>query len=92
MTNAKANIKEWFSNKLADELNLPRLYHLDIFCAVKETEKAVYAVFYTGYNAAGAANHRAHWMPKSAIENIESLRVIPDYDEAIATFNSEYAM
>jgi hypothetical protein len=89
----KAQIKEWFENKLANELNLPRLYYLDIFCGIKESEKAVYAMFYTGYKADGRkANHRCHWIPKSAIENIEQLKIIPDYDEAVAAFNFEYDM
>ena len=89
----KATIKDWFDYKLAQDLNLPRLYSLDIFCGIKETEKAVYAIFYTGYNAAGTkANHRAHWIPKSAIENLENLRMIADYNEAINTFDAEYAM
>ena len=89
----KANIKEWFENKLASELNLPRLYHLDIFCGIKETEKAIYAMFYTGYNAAGTQAHRkCHWIPKSAIENIENLTMIADYDEAVKAFEYKYAM
>ena len=88
-----ASIKESFENKLAAELNLPRVYSLKLFCATKETEKAVYAILYTGYMADGRrAKHRAHWVPKSAIENLESLRIIPDYDEAVKTFDIEYAM
>ena len=67
-----ASIKESFENKLAAELNLPRVYSLKLFCATKETEKAVYAILYTGYMADGRrAKHRAHWVPKSAIENPE---------------------
>lgn len=90
---AKALIKEWFEDKLAADLNLPRLYSLDIYCGIKETEKAVYALFYTGYAASGrTANHRAHWIPKSAIDNIESLRFFEDYDTAVSMFDSDYAM
>lgn len=89
----KATIKEWFNNKLADEMNLPRLYNLDIFCGIKETEKAIYALFYTGYNANGTkGKHRAHWIPKSAIEDIDNLKMINDYDEAIKAFEVEYDM
>ena len=93
MDKEKAMIKEWFDTKLAAELNLPRMYYLDIFCGIKETEKAVYAIFYTGYDRTGTkANHRAHWIPKSAIENLEKLPMIADYDEAVRTFASEYDM
>lgn len=35
----EVSIKDWFSDKLAGELNLPRLYYLSIFCGLKETEK-----------------------------------------------------
>ena len=89
----KVEMKEWFENKLAGELKLPRLYHLDFFCGIKQTEKAIYAVFYTGYNAAGTkAFHRAHWIPKSAIVNIEDVEFIADYDEAIKAFKMAYDM
>lgn len=89
----KAMVKEWFENKLAEDMNLPRIYSLEIFCGIKETEKAVYAMFYTGYNASGTSAHRkCHWVPKSVIENIENLRMIPDYDEASKMFQIEYAM
>lgn len=89
----KAEIKEWFEGKLATELNLPRLYRLNIFCGIKETEKAVYAIFHTGYDASGNfGKHRAHWIPKSAIENLSDLPMIADYDEAIRSYKSEYDM
>lgn len=87
----KATIKEWFDKKLAQELNLKGMYSLEIFCGVKETEKAVYAIFYTGFNNTGTkAMHRAHWIPKSAIENIEALKIVNDYEKAIEMFKMAF--
>ena len=89
----KAAANEWMVYKLAEEMGLPSLFHLEIFCGIKETEKAVYAMFYTGYNASGTSAHRrCHWIPKRAIENIDSLPIIPDYDEATKKFYIEYSM
>jgi hypothetical protein len=88
----KAKIKDWFDGKLAKELGLPRLYSLDIFCGIKETEKAVYAMFYTGYSNSGHAYSKCHWIPKSAIENLEELRMIDDYTKAKDLFSIEYDM
>lgn len=88
-----AEIKEWFEGKLAEEMHLGRMFYLRLFCKIKETEKAVYAMCFTGYNGAGnAATRRCAWMPKSAIENFESLPMIADYDEAVAAFQSHYTM
>ena len=89
----EVSIKYWFSDKLASELNLPRLYYLSIFCGLKETEKAVYALFFTGYDATGRfAKHRCHWIPKSAIENFEQLEMISEYDEAVVALKNKYEM
>ena len=85
----KAQIKEWFEYKLAEEFGLPRMFYLDIFCGIKETEKAIYAMFYTGYNATGHATRKCGWIPKSCIENIEALKFM-DYDEAVNAFKIEY--
>ena len=84
-------IKDWFEKKLVQELNLPRIYSLEIFCGIKETEKAVYAMLYTGYDNAGHyGKHRCHWIPKSAIENIKDLKMIEDYEKAVFAFDMEY--
>lgn len=89
----KASIKDWFEKKLVQELGLPNLYYLHIFCGIKETDKAVYAMFFTGYNAIGTKAHRkCHWIPKSAIDNIDELNMISDYDEAVISFENEYDM
>ncbi len=89
----KASIKDWFEKKLVQELGLPNLYHLAIFCGIKETDKAVYAMFYTGYNATGTKAHRkCHWIPKSAIDNIDELKMISDYEKAVISFECEYDM
>lgn len=88
-----AMIKEWFENKLAKQMNLPNLYSLDIFCKIKESEKAVYAMFYIGYNSTGTtARSKCSWIPKSCIENLESLKSIPVYEDALKLFHSEYDM
>ena len=82
-----AEIKDWFEAKLAEELGLPRLYFLKIFCGIKETEKAVYAMFNIGHDATGTyARRRCAWIPKSAIENLSQLEMIADYDKAVARF------
>lgn len=87
----KAWVKEWFENKLANQLGLPRLYHLDIFCGIKETEKAVYAMFYTGFSGHSRyANHKCGWIPKSCIENIEALTFYNEYNDAVDAFNLTY--
>lgn len=83
-------IKEWFEKKLVEELNLPRVYSLQIFCILKETDKAVYAMLYTGFNNYGKATRKCKWIPKSAIENIEDIRIITDYDEAVYAFDFKY--
>jgi hypothetical protein len=83
----KASVKEWFENKLAKEMGLPRLYFLTLYCGIKETDKAVYALFYTGYDRTGMRPmHRAHWIPKSCIDNLENLRFIDNYDNAVTDF------
>lgn len=89
---ATAEIKERFCYKLAEQLGLPHHFYLDLFCGIKQTEKAVYAMCYTGYNASGSyATRKCAWIPKSCIVNLESLRFF-DYDEAVARFTAEYAM
>lgn len=82
----KCEIKEWFCNKLAEKLELPRLYHLDIFCGIKATEKAVYAMLFTGYDVSGSyAHHRCAWIPKSCLEKLEALKFM-GYEEAKTAF------
>lgn len=86
-----ANIKEWFENKLADELGLPSKYILRLVCGFKETEKAVYCLLYTGYDSMGIkATKRCSWIPKSCIENIGSLDMVDSYESAIDLFNQEF--
>jgi hypothetical protein len=83
-------VKEWFENKLVEELNLGRIYSLELFCGIKETEKAVYAMFYTGHNCTGCARHKCHWIPKSAIENVNDITYIDDYEKAVYAFGCKY--
>lgn len=83
-------IKEWFENKLAEEFGLGNIYSLEIVCGIKETEKAVYAMFYTGYNRTGRyATRRCGWIPKSVITNLQNLAFC-DYEAAVARFEREY--
>lgn len=87
-----ASLKEWGFQLMANELNLGTVCHCDIVCGIKETEKAVYAMFYTGYDNSGKyPKRKCHWIPKSAIENIEELNMCADYDEAVTYFTSKYA-
>jgi hypothetical protein len=87
MTESRVTMKEWFENKLAAELGLPRLYTMSIFCGIKETEKAVYAMLYTGYDRTGTyATRKCAWIPKSCIENIEELKMVDDYEDAVKAF------
>lgn len=84
-------IKEWFSDKLACEWGLSSIYSLEIVCGIKETEKAVYALCYTGYNRLGTkATRKCGWIPKSQIMNIKNLVFAKDYEDAVDMFHAEY--
>lgn len=86
-------IKEWFEKKLASELGLGSKYYLRLYCILKESDKAVYALLYTGYNADGTtAKHRTAWIPKSAIVNLDKIERIENYDKALEMFDTEYRM
>ena len=82
-------LKEWFEDKLAKELNISGLYTIKIFCIIKETEKAVYAMLDCGYDGTGSyVRRRCAWIPKSVIESdINEIEVIPDYEKAKNAFD-----
>lgn len=85
----RAYIKENREDMIAMELGLRGGYHLDIFCGLKQTEKAIYAMFFTGYTGT-TAHRRCKWVPKAWIGNAEHINLIPDYDTAVAAFQAEY--
>lgn len=87
-------LKGWFEEKLVQEFGFRSNYYLEIFCEIKETEKAAYIMFFTGFKgpAGKTPTRKCAWVPKSAIENIDKIRVINDYDEAVNKFMSEKLM
>ena len=82
----KYTVKEWFANKIANEVRR-NISMCEVFCILKETDKAVYAIMNLGTNFA-----RTMWVPKSVLvendKDHETLR-ISDYNEAMSRF---YAM
>ena len=86
---AKAQVKDWFFGTLASELNLGRVAYIVPFAFCKESEKAMYVIFNTGSDSTGKARRRAHWIPKSAIENIELVKKFSSYEEAVDAFEAE---
>jgi hypothetical protein len=93
MTN-KVFMKEWFEDKLYKEWNLKFIGTMEVFCKLKETEKAIYAMVYVGYAGNGTyARHKCTWIPKSALyDGVDALQTISDYDEACKAFEIEYMM
>lgn len=84
-------IKENRENLIAEELHLPNLYRLEMFCGIKQTEKAIYGMFYIGYESTGhKARRRCKWIPKSWIEDADNVWMIEDYDTAVIAFQNEY--
>lgn len=83
----KATVKEWFERKIFNENFCT---NFDLFCGIKETEKAVYAMCFVGMSNSGKARKKCMWIPKSVIENINSLKMIPDYDKASYAFDFMY--
>lgn len=85
-------IKDWFGNKLANELraNLP---NNEIFAVLKETEKAYYAMI-----SLAPGRSKCVWVPKSATfteETDESYKETifeEDYDEALRQFRDMWSM
>lgn len=80
---ASYTVKEWFANKVANEVKR-NISMCDVFCILRETEKAVYAVMNLGTNFS-----RTMWVPKSVLvekENgYETLR-IENYEIAMNEF------
>ena len=80
-------VKEWFANKVANEVGR-NISMCDVFCILRETEKAVYAVMNLGTNFS-----RTIWVPKSVLvekESIETLK-ISDYNEAMSRFKAMWS-
>ena len=87
------SVKDWFANKVANEVRR-NISMCDVFCILKETEKAVYAVLNLGWNSS-----KTMWVPKSVLvefpvgndstgkHHYETLR-ISDYNEALDRFHS----
>lgn len=82
---ASYTVKEWFANKVANEVRR-NISMCDVFCILKETEKAVYAIMNLGANFS-----RTMWIPKSVMiemENGHETLKIEDYHEAMARFEA----
>lgn len=84
----KAILKDWFENKLCKEYGT---VGVEIYCELKETEKAVYAMCRIGYNGDKPVR-KCMWIPKSCIENIENILVVEDYDKACYGFDFAMAI
>lgn len=79
-------MKEWFANKLANEIK-SNICSDEVFAILKETEKAVYAMF-----SLSAHHSKCAWMPKSClIECPGSIdfytRTGMDYETALDEFH-----
>lgn len=89
------SVKDWFANKIANEIR-QNITMCDVFCILKETEKAVYAMLNLGTD-----NRRTMWIPKSVLVpfpvgtdangrmHYETLR-IDNYDEAVKRFDAHW--
>lgn len=89
----KPELKKWFERKLANEMGIVygNLYSLELFCKIKETEKAAYCMMYIGHNSSGiCARKKCAWIPKSVIKNYNSLKEISDYEKAAYSFSFAY--
>lgn len=90
---ASYTVKDWFANKVANEVHR-NISSCDVFCILRETEKAVYAILNLGANFS-----RTTWIPKSVlIESPVGLDLngkyhhetleISDYNEAMSRFRA----
>ena len=80
-------VKEWFANKVANEVRR-NISMCDVFCILKETEKAVYAMLNLGTNFS-----KTMWIPKSVLvetDKHETLR-ISDYETASREFKAMWS-
>lgn len=84
---ASYTVKEWFANKVANEVRR-NISMCDVFCILRETEKAVYAVMNLGSNFS-----RTMWVPKSVLVEKESgeTLMISDYNEAMYRFKAMWS-
>ena len=91
-TGKSLTVKDWFGNKIAQEVKR-NISMCDVFCIIKETEKAVYAVLNLGCDS-----RKTVWIPKSVLVeravgedadtgrmNHETL-IVDSYEEAIEEF------
>lgn len=93
---ASYTVKEWFANKVANEVRR-NITMCNVFCILRETEKAVYAVLDLGANFS-----KTMWVPKSVLVEFpvgtddngiyhrETL-YISDYNEAISRFKAMWS-
>lgn len=82
---ASYTVKDWFANKVANEVKR-NISMCDVFCIIKETEKAVYAMLNLGTNMS-----KTMWVPKSVLVEKEGgaeTLMVSDYNEAVSRFNA----
>ena len=60
-TGISYTVKDWFANKIANEVRR-NIMMCDVFCILKETDKAIYAVLNCGYKC-----RKTTWIPKSVL-------------------------
>jgi len=81
-------VKDWFANKIANEVKR-NISMCDVFCILRETEKAIYAVMNLGTHFC-----KTMWIPKSVIvltesENSETIHIEDlDREEEKATYET----
>ena len=93
LKNKSYTVKEWFANKVANEVGR-NINMCDVFAIMKESDKAVYAMLNLGTDS-----RKCMWVPKSVLienevgenadgsVNYETL-FIEDYDEAVKHFKA----
>lgn len=65
-TGKSYTVKDWFADKVANEVRR-NISRCDVFCIIKETEKAVYAML-----DLGPMFERCMWVPKSVLVEREA--------------------
>lgn len=93
-TGKSYEVKDWFANKIANEMQ-KNISMCNVFCILKETEKAVYAIINCGCDC-----RKTMWVPKSvlveneigedavtSINHYETLKS-DSYDEAVEAFKN----
>lgn len=81
-------VKTWLANKIANEVKR-NIHMCDVYCVLKETDKAYYCILNLGYNFS-----RTMWIPKSAVEvkhnEYHETYRCDDYELAMTRFHADW--